>query len=242
MRIGSWPVIEYWEKSHFLFFIPSHWVFIHIVRNSSLHTPFTTSQNFCYSGGTVSSFSPSAHMSYVPSLIMFVVLFWTCSGKLIFLGRKSTSGPSSAGVVSPVLSRRTELPPSTCSVLFLMYSRVLLAWDTKAHRCLMVSLMSTSALRLSLQSCFPADQCWCTDAPTHPSTMWWWMGLFLATCSTWHLPLLNFVVFLPALFSSMLRSLWTVAQPCGVLATPPSFLSFAHFQMVRSIPLSTWRH
>jgi len=40
------------------------------------------------------------------------------------------------------------------------------------------------------------------------------MGFFLPTL---HLPLLNCMAFLSALFSSLLRSLWMAAQPSGVL-------------------------
>lgn len=45
------------------------------------------------------------------------------------------------------------------------------------------------------------------------------LGLFLLRCRTWRF-LWSFMMFLPACFSSLSRSLWVAARPSGVSATP----------------------
>ncbi|PKU43429.1 hypothetical protein llap_6262 [Limosa lapponica baueri] len=62
--------------------------------------------------------------------------------------------------------------------------------------------------------------------------------LFLPQCSTLHLPLFNFIKFLSAQLSSLYRSRNMVAQPSGVSATPPSFVSSANLLRVHSVPSS----
>ncbi|KAK4830496.1 hypothetical protein QYF61_011409 [Mycteria americana] len=51
-------------------------------------------------------------------------------------------------------------------------------------------------------------------------------------------PLLNSIRFLSAHFSSLLRSLWTLAQSFGVSATRPSFATSANLLRVNSAPSS----
>lgn len=50
------------------------------------------------------------------------------------------------------------------------------------------------------------------------------MGLFTPRPRTRHLPLLSWLMFLSAQFSSMLRSLWIAAHCFGVSTTPPHFV------------------
>ena len=65
-----------------------------------------------------------------------------------------------------------------------------------------------------------AQLLWSWSAPS----VYWYAGLFFLRCRSSHFPLLNFMRFLPAHFSSLPRSLWMAAQPSGVSATPSSFL------------------
>lgn len=58
------------------------------------------------------------------------------------------------------------------------------------------------------------------SAPTY-----WCLGLCLAQCRTLHFPLLNFRRFPLARLSSLIRLLWTTAQPSGTEATLPCAIS-----------------
>ena len=69
-------------------------------------------------------------------------------------------------------------------------------------------------------------------------SLYWCMGLFLPRCRTLHLPLLNFIRFLCAQLSSLYRSHWMPAQPSGVPATLPSFMSPANLLRLHSVPSS----
>ncbi|KAK4832391.1 hypothetical protein QYF61_022246 [Mycteria americana] len=57
---------------------------------------------------------------------------------------------------------------------------------------------------------------------------------FLRRYRTLHFPLLNFMTFLIAHFSSPLRLLWVAAQHFGVSAAPPRFVSSANLPKVHS--------
>lgn len=63
-------------------------------------------------------------------------------------------------------------------------------------------------------------------------------GVILTQYKTLHLPLLNFMRFLSAQFSSLSRSLWAAAQPTGVTATPPGFVSSVNLLKHHSAPSS----
>lgn len=53
--------------------------------------------------------------------------------------------------------------------------------------------------------------------------MYWSREFFLPRCSTWHLPLFDYIKFLFPHCSSLLRSLWTAAQPSGLSDPLPNF-------------------
>jgi len=83
-------------------------------------------------------------------LIILVALGWTCSTKSIFL---LYQGPITVtpDMTSPVLSRWEGSPPSTCwqrSSWCSQPRRVLDFFATKAHCCLMVSLLSTRTAKV----------------------------------------------------------------------------------------------
>ena len=95
----------------------------------------------------------------------------------------------------------------------------------RAHCWLMVNLSSTRTPRsLSAEM---------LSSRSTPS-LYWCMGLFLPTCRTLHLPLLNLIRFQSAELSSLSRSRWTTAQPSGVSTTPPSLVSSANLLRVHS--------
>ncbi|XP_066851872.1 lethal(3)malignant brain tumor-like protein 2 isoform X4 [Anser cygnoides] len=105
---------------------------------------------------------------------------------------------------------------ATC---FLMQLGILLVYFApRVHCWLMFNLVSTrtpgsflaKVLLLSTRSA--SGVCWC-------------LGLFLPRGRTLHFPVLNFTGFSSAHFSSLSRSLWMAAQPPGVSAAPPSFVS-----------------
>lgn len=51
--------------------------------------------------------------------------------------------------------------------------------------------------------------------------VYWCMGLFLLRCKTWHFPLLNFMRFLSAQFSSLFRSLLMATHASlGIIGDP----------------------
>jgi len=65
-------------------------------------------------------------------------------------------------------------------------------------------------------------------------SVYWCKVLFLPWGRTLRFLLSNFTRFLSAHFSSLLWSLWMAAQPCGISAALPSFVSLAHLQRVHS--------
>ncbi|KAK4828690.1 LOW QUALITY PROTEIN: hypothetical protein QYF61_000528 [Mycteria americana] len=62
------------------------------------------------------------------------------------------------------------------------------------------------------------------------------MGLFLSRCRTLHFSFLNFMRFVSAHFSSLLRSVSMAAQPSGVSANPPRFVSPENFLRSHAAP------
>ncbi|KAK4806792.1 hypothetical protein QYF61_005588 [Mycteria americana] len=68
--------------------------------------------------------------------------------------------------------------------------------------------------------------------------MYWCLGLFLPRGRTLPFPLLNFMRFLSAHFSSLFRSLWMAARSSAISATPPTFVSPANLLRVHSAPSS----
>lgn len=85
---------------------------------------------------------------------------------------------------------------SLLAMLFLMQTRRLLGFcAARVHRWLTVGLASFSARLL------------CGWSAPQPPSLYWCMGLFLPRCRTSHFPLLNFMRFLYAHFSSLPRSL-----------------------------------
>jgi len=73
----------------------------------------------------------------------------------------------------------------------------------------------------------------------------WWvpspafcMELFLPRYRTLHFPLLNLMSFFSGNFSSLSRTLWMAAQPCGVLFTPLWFASSWNLLRVQYAPSS----
>lgn len=65
--------------------------------------------------------------------------------------------------------------------------------------------------------------------------MYWCMELFLFSPRTLYFPLLSFMMFLSAHFSSLLISLWMVALLSAASTTPPTFVSCANLLRMRSI-------
>ena len=131
-----------------------------------------------------------------------------------------TSAEQRGGVTSPDL----------LAVLCLMQPRrSLAAFGTRAHCCLVVNLVPTRTPRAFSAKLFRS---W--SAPS----MYWCMDLFLPRCRTLHFPSLNFMRFLSAHSSSLLRSLGMAAQPSGVSATPRSLVSSAYFLRVHSVTTS----
>lgn len=65
--------------------------------------------------------------------------------------------------------------------------------------------------------------------------MYWCWGLFLPRSRTLQFPLLNFLRLFSLHFPS---SLWVTAQPSGISATPPSFVSFGNlrFMCLETVP------
>ena len=107
-----------------------------------------------------------------------------------------------------------------------MHPRIPLAFlAARAHCWLMVNLSSTRTPRSHS-----------TELLSRRSTpsLYWCMGLFLPSCRTLHLPLLNLIRFLSAQLSSLSRSRWMAAQPAGVSTTPPSFVSSTNLLRVHS--------
>lgn len=68
-------------------------------------------------------------------------------------------------------------------------------------------------------------------------TMYWYLGLFLLRCRTFHFLLFNFMRVFSFQFFSLLMS-WRAGQPCWVSATLPSCVSSANLLRVHSVPLS----
>lgn len=66
-------------------------------------------------------------------------------------------------------------------------------------------------------------------------TLYWCLRLLLLTCGEdFSFSSVELHEFLPAHFSSLLRSPWTAAQPSGISATPPWSVSSANFLKVHS--------
>lgn len=61
------------------------------------------------------------------------------------------------------------------------------------------------------------------------------MGLSLPRCKTFHLPWLNFKMFLSAYLTSLSRSFWMAAQQSGISASTPSFASSANLLRRHSV-------
>lgn len=56
-----------------------------------------------------------------------------------------------------------------------------------------------------------------------PVGLYWWMGLSHFRCRALHMPLLNFMRFLPVRFCSLSRSFWTAALPFHVVSSSTVF-------------------
>lgn len=69
-------------------------------------------------------------------------------------------------------------------------------------------------------------------------SMYWCKGLFFPRCRTLRF-LLNFTRFLPALFSSLSRSLWVAAWSSGLSAIPPSCA--VCMNTINEMLLTNWR-
>ena len=88
-----------------------------------------------------------------------------------------------------------------------IYRISLAFWDTRAHNCLMVNLLSTKTPRSS-----SAELLSSRSAPNLYWCIWW----ILPRCRTLHMPLLNFMNFLSTQLCSPSRSYWMTAQLSGV--------------------------
>lgn len=120
------------------------------------------------------------------------------------------TGQSSLGVSSPALSKRAGSPSSWLAILLLMQPRTLFSFATKAHCCLMFSLVYPRTHRSYSSKLLSS---WAV-----PSIY----IFFLPMCRIWYFPLLNFIRFLSAHFSRLLTSLWWQHDPL-ISAAPPSF-------------------
>jgi len=98
--------------------------------------------------------------------------------------------------------------------------------ETRAHCWIMVNLSSTRTPR-SLSTELLSRR----SAPI----LYSYMRLCLPRCRTLHLPLLNFIRLFSTHLSSLSRSCWMAAQPSGVSATHPTFVSSANLLRVRFI-------
>ena len=106
-----------------------------------------------------------------------------------------------------------------------MQPRILLDFSATSTHWLLFNLVSTRNLRS-----FSAKLLFRSAVPN----TYWCMGLCLPRHRTLCFSLLNFMRCLSAHFSSLLRSLWMVAQPCSVSATPSGHVSSANFLRVQS--------
>lgn len=70
-------------------------------------------------------------------------------------------------------------------------------------------------------------------------SMSWCLGLLLPRCWTLQFPLLNFMRFLSAHFSSLSRSFWMAAKPYSLWTTPSSFVSSGNLLRVQTLCNST---
>jgi len=143
---------------------------------------------------------------------------------------KPRTGHTIPYVTSPGQGRGAGSPSSTCWPFFfnvLLDTMGLLA--TKAHCWLTAHLLSTRTPRS-----FSEELLSSISVPN----LYWCMQLFLPTCRTLHLPLLNLIRFLFVQPSSLSRSHWMAVQTSGVSTTPFSFVSSANLLRVGSIPLS----
>ena len=122
--------------------------------------------------------------------------------------------------------KRTPLKLLTTPLL--LYPRMLLAFlATRAQCWLMIILLSTRTLR----SLFPT-----LLSNRSVPILYWYLGLLLPRCKILYLPWFYFIKFLPAQLSSLSRSCWMAAQPSGVSATPPSFVSSINLLTVTLFP------
>ena len=79
---------------------------------------------------------------------------------------------------------------------------------------------------------FSAKLLYSQEAPS----MYWCLGLFRPCCRTLHFPFLNFMKFLSAHFSILLRSLWMAAWPFGLSVAPLSLVWSANLMKVVLYP------
>ena len=123
-----------------------------------------------------------------------------------------------------------QIPPESVSHIFILLWRLSLAFlKIRAHSWLTVKLSSTRTSRpLSTELLYSRSAL----------SLYWCIGLFLPKFRTLHLPLLNLMRFFSAQLSSVCRSHWMAAQPSGVPAPPPSFVSLANLLRVHSVPSS----
>lgn len=193
------------------------------------HCPFSLHGNliwtFSFPGWTDLALSASPHMKYVSLLVTFLALCWTHFSKpIIFLywGDKGWIQHSrqSRAEVKDCLSQPagSALPHAGCD-------------SGGALRC-EVTLLFCIIFHFSFSPwvhfCRAAFQLF---GPQQVFHAW--------RCRTWHFPLLNFMKFLLAHFSSLLRSLWMAAQPPGVLLTSSSILFSENLLRAQSVP-SSW--
>lgn len=139
---------------------------------------------------------------------------------LLYWGAKT--GHSIPGLASLVLSRETGSSPS--------------AWQHSSQEA--ICLHCIGAFLAHVQPGFHQDPqvFFVKDALQLVDPTAWHLGLFLSRGRTWHFPLLSFMRFLPAHFSSLSRSLWMTAQTSGETDSPPSFVSSANLLRVHSVP------
>ena len=108
-------------------------------------------------------------------------------------------------------------------------SKPLVFLAIRAHCWLMANLLSTRKRRS-----YSAGLLSSWTAPN----LYWCIRLFLPRCRTLYLPFLNPVRFLSSHFSCLSRFHWMTAQPSGLSANPPGFLSSSNLLSVDSIPSS----
>jgi len=108
-----------------------------------------------------------------------------------------------------------------------MHHRIPLAFlAIRVHCWLMANLLSTRSPRP-----FSTEVLSSRSSPN----LYWFLWLLLPRCKTLRLLLLNFIRFLSTRISSVSSSHWMVAQPFGMSANPPSFVSSANLLKVDSI-------